>query len=112
MNEFTVFLRESVKPGYGMRGYFSKAFLLIPALLVCISCGKDRGVIPNVLVDLTVNINNPGYINLTAVGGWMYMNGGSRGIVVYRYSPDEFNAFDRHCPYEPENACGILAVAS
>jgi nitrite reductase/ring-hydroxylating ferredoxin subunit len=112
MNEFTVFLRESINPGYNMRGYFSKTILVFTALLFSVSCGKDRGVIPNVLVDITVNINNPSYINLTAVGGWMYMGGGSRGIVVYRYSTDQFNAFDRHCPYQAENSCGVLSVAS
>lgn len=85
---------------------------LLAAMLVSVRCGKDRGVIPNVLVDISVNINNPSYISLTAVGGWMYFSGGSRGIVVYRYSNDQFNAFDRHCPYEPENTCGVLSLTS
>jgi nitrite reductase/ring-hydroxylating ferredoxin subunit len=88
---------------------YSIALLL---LITWVSCGKNRGVIPNVLVDITVNINNPSYISLTAVGGWMYFGGGSRGIVVYRYSTEQFNAFDRHCPHEPENTCGVLSVGS
>lgn len=71
------------------------------------SCQRDRNnIIPNVLVDIEININNPEYINLMAVGGSMYLNGGSRGIVVYRYSQDSFVAFDRHCPYNPSEACG------
>lgn len=86
--------------------------LLIVFILFFTACGKDRNVIPNVLVDITVNINNPGYINLTVTGGNMYFSGGSRGIICFRKSTDEFIAFDRHCPYEPEESCGILSVQS
>lgn len=88
---------------YGLLG-----FLLLSAF----SCGKNKATIPNVLVDITANINNPGYIDLTITGGHMYFSGGSRGIIAFRKSPDEFNAFDRHCPYEAEKTCGILSVQS
>jgi nitrite reductase/ring-hydroxylating ferredoxin subunit len=86
--------------------------LTILLVLSGFSCGKNRNQIPNVLVDITVNINNPGYYTLTAVGGYMYFSGGSRGIIAFRKSTDAFNAFDRHCPYEPEKSCGILSVQS
>lgn len=74
------------------------------------SCKKDNDQIPEVLVDIQVNINNPGYYSLQAVGGWMYFDGGSRGILVYRRSQDEFMAYDRHCPYDPGNSCGKVNV--
>ncbi|HCA82398.1 MAG TPA: hypothetical protein DEP18_01325 [Flavobacteriales bacterium] len=74
------------------------------------SCRKDDDRIPDVLVDISVNINNPGYFNLQAIGGWMYFEGGSRGILVYRRSQDEFMAYDRHCPWEPANPCGKITV--
>ena len=51
-------------------------------------------------------------MTLTVVGGYMYFSGGSRGIIAFRNSTDEFNAFDRHCPYEPEESCGILSMES
>jgi nitrite reductase/ring-hydroxylating ferredoxin subunit len=65
-----------------------------------------------VLVDITVNINNPGYIDLTIAGGHHYFDGGSRGIIAYRKSTEEFVAYDRHCPYKAEDACGVLSVQS
>ncbi len=87
-------------------------FIVLIGLLI-IGCRRDRNnVIPNVLVDIEFNINNPEYINLTAVGGSMYLSGGSRGIVVYRLSQDEFVAMDRHCPYNPEDACGQVEFDS
>lgn len=90
----------------GLYSLFSLLMFFAP------SCGKNRNPIPNVLVDLSVNINNPGYISLTIPGGYMYFSGGSRGIIAFRKSSDEFNAFDRHCPYEAENSCGIMSVQS
>lgn len=90
----------------------AKYILLCLFSVLSFSCGKDRSFIPNVLVDITVNINNPGYISLTATGGYMYFSGGSRGIIAFRNSPDGFIAFDRHCPYEADNTCGILSVQS
>lgn len=79
-----------------------RIFCFVILGIVFISCNRERNnIIPNVLVDIEININNPGYINLMAVGGSMYLSGGSRGIVVYRYSQNTFVAFDRHCPYNP-----------
>lgn len=86
--------------------------ILLLFVLLSVTCGKNRTPIPNVLVDITININNPGYIDLTATGGYMYLSGGSRGLIVFRKSPDEFAAYDRHCPYEAENSCGIMSVQS
>lgn len=86
--------------------------IFILFVLFSISCGKNRSTIPNVLVDITVNVNNPSYMNLTVVGGYMYFSGGSRGIIAFRKSTDEFNAFDRHCPYQAEETCGILSIQS
>lgn len=88
------------------------ALLMLIFSGIFMSCKKDNDQIPDVLVDIQVNINNPGYFSLQAVGGWMYFDGGSRGIIVYRRSQDEFLAFDRHCPYQPSNSCGKLNVDS
>ncbi len=81
-----------------------RIFYVVIIGIVFISCNRERNnIIPNVLVDIEININNPEYFNLMAVGGFMYLSGGSRGIVVYRYSQDTFVAFDRHCPYNPSD---------
>lgn len=88
------------------------AGISMASMLLIISCKKQNNQIPEVLVDIQVNINNPGYISLQVTGGWMYFDGGSRGIIVYRRSQDEFLAYDRHCTYQPEATCGQVAVDS
>ena len=88
-------------------------FLLVifPAILVIICCRKkDKEYIPAVPVDFYLYTTDPSFFNLQVVGGWEYITGGSRGILVYRASNEEFAAFDRHCPYQPENSCGQVQV--
>lgn len=87
-------------------------FLTIPEIIIFESCKKDKDEIPSVYVNFYININSTQYIELNSVGGWVYLTGGSRGIIVYRLSMDEFVALERHCPYQPENSCGIVEVES
>jgi len=84
----------------------SLAFIIISLLLISSKCSKNNNnIIPNIPFDITIDLNLPSYIELTGVGGWSYVNGGSRGIIVYRRSIDEFIAFDRHSPADPEGTC-------
>jgi len=42
------------------------------------------------------------------VGGYAYVSGGSKGIVVYRFSIDEFVALDRHSPVNDASCASPL----
>jgi len=44
------------------------------------------------------------YSQLNVVGGWVYLTADapSRGIIVYKLSQDEFKAYERICPYDPD----------
>ena len=83
--------------------------LLIPCILL--GCSKDDdGYIPLVNVNITIHTNDPAFNIISVPGGWTYVNGGSRGIIIYRVSNDKFNAYDRHCTYETSNSCGLVSV--
>ena len=75
-------------------------------------CKKDKDRIPDVLVDIYVSPTEPGYTDLNTPGGYVNIVGGSRGILVYRRSLDEFLAYDRHCPYQPSSSCARVKVDS
>ena len=47
---------------------------------------------------------------ISVPGTWTYINGGSRGIIIYRVSNEEFRAFDRHCTYDSGNSCALVSV--
>jgi len=75
-------------------------------------CNKNNQIVPYVYVDLYVNISLPSYSSLNAIGGWVYVSGGSKGIIVYRQTADQFSAYDRHCTYNGDNSCGPASVDS
>ena len=84
--------------------------LLIGTSFLPSSCKKDESQIPKVPVDIYLYASDPYFTNLNAVGGWIYLTGGSRGILVYRKSTNEFMAYDRHCPYQPQETCALVEV--
>jgi len=88
-------------------------FLMTIGVLVIAACKKDDGNnIPNTYVDLYIYTTDPEFNNLASTGGWVYITGGSRGIIITRNSTNEFAAFERHCPYNPSDACGRVEVDS
>jgi len=81
-------------------------FLSCFILLTSSKCSKGKqNPIPYVSFDITIDIQLPSYNALQGVGGWSYVNGGSKGIIVYRRGIDEFVAFDRHSPVDPDGTC-------
>ena len=75
-------------------------------------CKKDSSTIPNTFVDFYVYLTQPTFIKLNAVGGWVYVTGGVKGIIVYRRSSNEFAAYERSCPYDPNAANARIEVDS
>lgn len=81
---------------------------IIFGLFTLNSCERgNQSGIPYVPVNYQLTVSNPEFAPLQAVGGWLYIGGGSKGIIVYRFSPDEFRAYDRHCTYQIEEECRV-----
>lgn len=85
--------------------------LILIALLTLLHGCKEypqnpvRPVLPYLI---TIYPNSMQYYGLNFISGWMYITSDvestSRGIIVYRQSENEFLAFDRLPPNEPD-AC-------
>ena len=78
--------------------------LLGIVLLTTPSCSKNDNrhpTIPEVVVNFSINPNSTEFIELNSPGGWAYVTGGYRGILIYRLTLNEFLAFERTCPYDP-----------
>lgn len=75
--------------------------------ILCVQCKKNEQQVPVPGVDFTINISNPSYINLQSPSGWVYVSGGSLGIIIYRNSQTEFSAYDRHSPYQVSERCQV-----
>ena len=90
-------------------------FLFVTAIAIALnSCKNEKNdVIPDVYVNFTMDIiYDSEFSNLSAIGNhvivtsktnnWGISAAGydDNGIIVYRSLPDEFNAYDRTCPYD------------
>ena len=69
------------------------------------SCRDTPGVIPYVDVNIDLNLGLPAYNSLNFPGNWLYISGGSRGLIVYRYTLDEFVVLDRHATFDVGAGC-------
>lgn len=75
-------------------------------VLMASGCNKQNThPVPNIPFDVTINITLPSYSELIGVGGYAFVNAGSRGVIVYRRGIDDFVAFDRHSPEDQEGTC-------
>ncbi|MAW65761.1 MAG: hypothetical protein CMD18_06150 [Flavobacteriales bacterium] len=74
------------------------------------SCKNQYEGIPNVNVDIYINIQNPQYQSLSGMGSWTYLEGGSKGIIVFNSDNENFLAYERHCPFDAQNSCSKVSV--
>ena len=85
---------------------FSLGLVLI-ALLTQAKCDNNVQNIPYVPVNFDINLNLPAYNDLNFVSNHIYVNGGSRGLIIYRYTQDIFVVLDRHSTSDIELGCTV-----
>jgi len=90
-----------------LEGMKIRIILMLAILTVLSACNRNnRHPVPYFQFDVTLNLNLPSYSPLMGVGGWAYLdNAGSRGVIIYRSSTNQFVAFDRHSPADEAGNC-------
>ena len=93
-----------------MKSFF-KLIIALVVIVYAVSCKKQsNNNVPLVTVDIYLYANSPSFINLSAVGGYVYITGGVRGILLYRKSSTEIMAYDRNCTYQSSTPCATVSV--
>jgi len=82
--------------------------VILVSVTMFFSCKETQDNIPTVYVDIEIDLTDPQYYELRSIGSYIYITGGVNGIIVYRLSADEFKAYERTCPYDPD--CGKVYV--
>lgn len=77
-----------------------------------LSCGKAGDVVPSVAVNFEAALADPYLHALTVPGGWVYVNGGVAGIIIYRTPDGGYAAYDRCSSYQPEKHCAVTVDES
>lgn len=90
-----------------LNGMKLRIILLLTIFWGVSACNRNnRHPVPYFQFDVTINLNLPSYSPLMGVGGWAYLdNVGSRGVIIYRSSSNQFVAFDRHSPADEAANC-------
>jgi nitrite reductase/ring-hydroxylating ferredoxin subunit len=87
--------------------------LFLSLYLLCLSaCKKDYYDFPDAKVNIFLYPNNAQYADLNPLGGWVYIEGGVNGILVFHDFLDNYIAYDRACTHEPTNPCERVSVES
>ena len=92
-----------------------RRIFFLSVLITAVACDPNTPIseIPNVPVDVTINLSNQQYIDLQLDGGWAYLNNeGVRGIILYRQSETTYLAFERNCSFRAADACATVDVHS
>jgi len=77
-------------------------------LIIISSCGDSNDYIRNVYVDVEIDLSLPEFSPLNTVGNSIFIEGGNKGIIIYRFSNYEYNIYDRNCSYEPNLECSYI----
>ena len=85
-----------------------KAKFLVLFLIIISSCGDSNDYIRNVYVDIEIDLSLPEFSPLNTVGNSIFIEGGNKGIIIYRFSNYEYNIYDRNCSYEPNLECSYI----
>lgn len=86
-------------------------------LLFVMSCKKnERNIsqyenIPQIGVNVYLQLDQPAYFNLSTTGGYVYLNEGARGVIIYR-TIDAYKAYERHSPHRSNEECAFVSADS
>ena len=72
------------------------------------SCGEQNNYIQNVYVDTDIDLSLPQYSSLNIVGNSVFIEGGNKGIIIYKHSNNEYKIYDRSCSFEPSLECSYI----
>jgi hypothetical protein len=91
-------------------------FLLLFPLIVLLGCGEEN---PEVFVDelplpdafqLSLNLDLVSVQSLQFEKNVILENYGLNGIIVVKRAENDYAAFERTCPFEPEKECSIVSM--
>jgi nitrite reductase/ring-hydroxylating ferredoxin subunit len=83
-----------------------KILFLLFVLFVNTFCSTEEHPVPNVSVSVTIG---PTTLAQLGVNSSMYYSGtaGIKGIIIYKESEGNYLAFERLCPYYPNDDCAV-----
>jgi len=77
-------------------------------MIILFACQKPNNYIQDAYVNIVIDLSLPEYNDLNALGNYMFIAGGNKGLIVYHYALNEYRIYDRNCSYEPSLNCSFI----
>ena len=88
---------------------FALGLLLIVGITSC-DANIEEDNIPYVpFNNIEINLSNIQYFDLTTKG-YIELEGGVKGIILYKNSSTDYFAYERNCSYLPFNSCAKVEI--
>lgn len=88
-----------------------RIFMLLLGIGMLSACKDEQLVIiPDVFVNERINLTTQEALPLRQDGGFIYNEGGLRGIIIYRQDQYTYKAFERTCTFQPQDSCARVEV--
>ena len=83
-------------------------FLFLSLLFVPMHSCTDRNQMLNeVSFSINASIFEPAFFDLTVPTGWVYYNGNTVDLIIYRNDLDVFSVYDARSTHNPDNPCYV-----
>tara|TARA_B100000287_G_C20523896_1_gene738101 strand:+ start:150 stop:566 length:417 start_codon:yes stop_codon:yes gene_type:complete len=77
-------------------------------LILLSACNTKETYIPDVYVNIEINLNLPEYSELNTIGNSIFIEGGNAGIIIYHFAENTYKIYDRTCSWEPLLECSFI----
>lgn len=84
------------------------SFITCILLIISSGCEKNNDYIPNIYVNIDIDLSLPEYSELNALGNSIFIEGGNAGLIIYHFASNEYKVYDRNCSYQPSLACAYI----
>lgn len=91
---------------------YTGVVVVLSGIVALASCESDNWLdpIPYVLVDTTINLSNQEYHALQLDRGHVEIQGGWKGIIIYRENATTYKAFEKASPHRTDEVCAEVFV--
>ena len=106
-------IKQAVKMFCVLVSFWKLSFCAFLIFISSCNSGPSDAPIPyQAFSDIIINLTLPAYASLNANGGYKTIDGGMRGIIIYRKDATTYLAFERNCSFHPNDACATVEVHS
>ena len=81
---------------------------LLSLIITFLACDSKEKYICDTYVNIEIDLNLPEFSDLNVIGKSIFVDGGCKGIIIYKSATNEYKIYDRNCSFEPALSCSFV----